>query len=53
MRDGILCHYFLFDLHQTIQEVDNGEVKSIGMTTMKDLGRYIGEYCANKKINYK
>ena len=52
MRDGIVCHYFLFDLHQTIQEVDNGEVKSIGMTTMKNLGRYIGEYCANKKINY-
>ena len=52
MKNGILCHYFLFDLHQTIQEVDNGEVKSIGMTTIKDLGRYIGEYCENKKINY-
>ena len=52
MRDGILCHYFLFDLHQTIQEEKNEEVKSIRMTTMKDLGKHIGEYCANKKIDY-
>ena len=52
MKNGILCHYFLFDLHQTIQEVKDGEVEQIGVTTMKDLGKYIGEYCANKKINY-
>lgn len=52
MRDGIICHYFLFDLHQTIQEVKDGEVKQIGMTTMKDLGKHIGEYCADKKIDY-
>ena len=52
MKNGILCHYFLFDLHQTIQEVKDGEVEQIGVTTMKDLGKQIGEYCANKKINY-
>ena len=52
MRDGIICHYFLFDLHQTIQEVKDGEVKQIGMTTMKDLEKHIGEYCADKKIDY-
>ena len=52
MKDGILCHYFLFDLHQTIQEVKDGEVEQIGVTTMKDLGKQIGEYCAIKKINY-
>ena len=39
MKDGILCHYFLFDLHQTIQEVKDGEVEQIGVTTMKDLGK--------------
>lgn len=52
MKNGILCHYFLFDLYQTIQEVKDGEVEQIGVTTMKDLGKQIGEYCANKKINY-
>ena len=52
MRDGIICHYILFDLHQTIQEVKDGEVKQIGMTTMKDLWKHIGDYCADKKIDY-
>ena len=52
MKNGIVCHYFLFDLYQTIQEVKDGEVEQIGVTTMKDLGKQIGEYCANKKINY-
>ena len=52
MKNGILCHYFLFNLYQTIQEVKDGEVEQIGVTTIKDLGKQIGEYCANQKINY-
>ena len=39
MKNGILCHYFLFNLYQTIQEVKDGEVEQIGVTTIKDLGK--------------
>lgn len=52
MRDGIICHVNLFDLHQTIREVKNDTVKDIGLVQTKDLGTAIGKYCLTNNIDY-
>lgn len=52
MRDGIICHFYLFDLHQTVQEIKDGEIKDLGVIETKDLGKAIGKYCLKNNINY-
>lgn len=52
MRDGIICHFNLFDFHQTVRKVENDKVADIGLVETNKVGKMIGEYCLANNINY-
>ena len=52
MRDGIVCQFNLFDMYQTVNEIQNGQLRPLGIMTLDELGKNIGKYCLKQNINY-
>ena len=52
MRDGIVCQFNLFDMYQTVNEIQNGQLRPLGIMTLEELGKNIGKYCLTQNINY-
>lgn len=52
MRDGIICHFNLFDYRQEILEVKDDKITSIGRIETSEVSKLISEYCLKNNINY-